>query len=111
RAILVHDCESLPPLRAVPRFIYKDDAGIEITLLARQPLVNGVRDDMRDPSPVLLVGEKLLADELLPRKSIPEPEFGTDPAIRLDRHPPCHKRLCIDHLPVLEARRHIGVGD
>ena len=58
-------------------FVDEDDAGVEIALLAGQPLVDRVGDDVGDAAPVFgLVGEELLADQLLAGKRVPQAELG-----------------------------------
>ena len=60
---------------------------------------------------VRLVGEELLADQLLAGKRVPQAEFGAQPAVGLLGDAAGDQSLRVDHLPVLEARRGVGVGD
>ena len=66
-----------------PDLVDEDDAGVEIALLAGQPLVDRVGDDVGDAAPVGLAGEELLADELLAGKRVPQPELGAQAAVGL----------------------------
>ena len=54
----------------------EDDAGVEIALLAGQPLVDRIGDDVRDAAPVVRRGEVLLAGELLAGEHVPQPELA-----------------------------------
>ncbi len=110
-AVLVHDGEALDPLLLGAGLVDEDDAGVEIALLAGEPLIDGVGDDVGDAAPVLRLGEILLADQLLAGEHVPQPELGLHPAVRLAGHAAGDQRLGIDDAPVLEARRGVRIGD
>ena len=81
-----------------------DDAGVEIALLAQQPLVDHVGDDVGDAAPVGRGGGVGGALDLLLRQHVPQAEL--DPhgaAAALD--PAGDQRLRADRAPVLEIRR------
>ena len=111
-AVLVHDRQPLDAVVLRAALGDEDDAGVEIALLAGQPLVDRVGDDVGDAAPVLAVGEELLADQLLAGERVPQPEFGPQPAVglRASTRPVTSAWALID-LPVLEARRDVGIGD
>jgi hypothetical protein len=89
----------------------KHHAAVEIALLAGQPLIDRIRDDMGDAAPVLRPGEELLAGKLLRCKRVPKPELGAQPAIGFPNHAAGHQRLRIDHPPVLEPRARVGIAN
>ena len=86
-------------------------AAVEIALLAGQPLIDLVGDDVGDAAPVFRRGEILLAGELLAGDDVPQAEFRLEPPVALPRHAAGHQRLRVDGLPVLELRRDVDVGD
>ena len=110
-AVLVHDGEPLLALVLRAGLVDEDDARVEIALLAGQPLVDRVGDDVGDAARVGLVGEELLADQLLAGKGVPQPELGAQAAVGLLADAAGDQRLRVDHLPVFEARRGVRVGD
>ena len=110
-AVLVHDGEPLLALVLRPGLVDEDDARVEIALLAGQPLIDGVGDDVGDAARIGLVGEELLADQLLAGERVPQPELGAQPPVGLLGDAAGDQRLRVDDLPVLEARRGIGVAD
>ena len=90
-----------------PGLVDEHDAGVEIALLAGDPLIDRVGDDVADAPRILGPGEELLAGELLAGEHVPQPELGLEPAVaRADAAD--HQRLRVDHPPILEARHAIG---
>jgi hypothetical protein len=75
------------------------------------PVVDLVRDDVRDPAPVFRRGEILLAGELLAGVDVPEAELGLEAAVALPGHASRDQRLRADGLPALELRRGVDIGD
>jgi hypothetical protein len=61
-------------------------ASIEIALLPREALVNLIGDDVRDPPPILGLGEILLTGQLLAGGDIPKAEFGLQAPVCLAGH-------------------------
>ena len=59
----------------------KTTCGVEVALLAGQPLVDRIGDDVGDPPPVVRAGEELLAGELLAGEDVPQAELGAEPAV------------------------------
>ena len=103
-AVLVHDRQPLLALVLRAGFVDEDDARVEIALLAGQPLIDRVGDDVGDAAPVRRVGEELLADQLLAGEGVPQAELGAQPAVGFLRDAAGDQRLRVDDLPVLEAR-------
>ena len=66
---------------------------------------------MRDAAPVVGRGEILLRRELAAAKHVPQPEFGTQPAIALPRDPAGDEPLRVDRTPVRKARLGVEIGD
>src|SRR3546814_7554470 len=64
-AILVHDRQPLDAAVGRTALGDIDDAGVEITVLAGDALVDGVGDQMRQPAPVVRRGEQRQAGHLL----------------------------------------------
>ncbi len=93
-----------------PGLVDEDDAGVEIALLAGEPLIDRVGDDVGDAAPVVGLGEELLAGELLAGEHVPQPELDLEAAVGLARDAPDHERLRVDHAPILEARRHVDIA-
>ena len=109
-AVLVHDGEALLARVLGAGFVDEDDARVEIALLAGQPLVDGVGDDVGDAPLIGVIGEELLARHLLAGESIPQPVLGADAAVGLLADAAGHQRLRVDHLPVVEAGRASGLA-
>ena len=107
-AVLIHDGEAFDALVLAALFIDKHHAGIEKAFFAGQARIDGIGDDMGHAPPIIGVGEILLAAELLAGKSVPQAEFGFQPAGGIARHAACHQRLRIDDFPRAEIGRHIG---
>ena len=84
-----------------PEFIDEYDAGVEIALLAGDPFINGVGDDVADAARVLGPGEELLAGELLAGEGVPEAKLGCQPAVAA-ADAADHQRLRVDYAPILE---------
>ena len=110
-AVLVHDGQPLDALVLRAGFVDEDDPGVEIALFAGQPLVDRVGDDVGDAARIRLVGEELLAGQLLAGERVPQPELGAQPPVGLLRDAAGDQRLRVDDLPVLEARGRVGIGD
>ena len=108
--VLIHDGQTLDALVLAALLVDKHDAGIEEALFTGQARIDRIGDHMGDTTPIVGVGEILLAGQLLARKSVPQPEFGFQPARRITRHPPGYQSLRIDDLPRVEFGRHIGAG-
>src|SRR5260370_40233511 len=103
-AVLVHDGEPLDALLRRPGFGDIDDPRIEIAVLAGDPLVDLVGDDMGDAAPVLpgrRVGE---AGELLLGEYVPQPELDPEFSVALLLHRAGDQRLGVDLAPIAEAR-------
>ena len=65
-AVLIHEREPLDAAILRPGLVDEDDAAVEIALLAGDPLVDGVRDDVGDAPPVVGRGGVLLAASCWP---------------------------------------------
>src|SRR5262249_54766783 len=87
----------------------EDDAAVEIAFLAGDPLVDGVRDDVGDPPPIVGGGVVLLAAQLLAGEHVPQPELGLETAVGLG-DAAGRQRLGIDLPPVGQARQRGGGG-
>ena len=61
---------------------HEHHAGVEIALLAGQPLVDGVGDLVGDAAPVLGAGGELQAQQLLLGEHVPEAEVDPQLAVR-----------------------------
>src|SRR5260370_20533303 len=75
-----------------------------MAVLAGNPLVDLVGDDMRDAAPVLSrrgVGE---AGELLLGEHVPQPKFDPELSVALLLHRAGDQRLSVDLAPIAEAR-------
>ena len=83
-AVLVHDREALDAALLRARFVDEDDAAVEIALVAGEPLVDAIRDDVSDAPPVVGRRRVSLAVEILAREHIPQAELG-----RRAGHPAC----------------------
>ena len=108
-AVLVHD-RQLPlavDLRAA--FGDEDDAGVEVALFTGDPLIDRVGDHVGDAAPVLRIGEELLAHHLLATEGIPKAELGAQATIGFAHDTADDQGFCLEDLPVLEARRLVGV--
>ena len=90
-----------------PDFVDEHDARVEIALLAGDPLIDRVGDDMADAPRVLGPGEELLAGELLAGEHVPQPELGLEPAVG-GADAADDQRLRVDHPPIVEARHAVG---
>ena len=89
-AVLVHDGEALDALVLRPGLVDEDDAGVEIALLAGEPLIDRVGDDVarraanspasvKNCSPVeLLAGEHVPQPELAPGAVRPAASIAAD---------------------------------
>ncbi len=84
---------------------------VEIALLAGQPLVDRIRNDVRDAPPVVRRGEVLLAGLLLAGEHVPQTELGLEPPVALPGDAAGHQRLGVDGAPVGEARHRVDVDD
>ena len=82
-----------------------DDARVEIALLAEQPLVDHVGDDVGDAPPVGLAGGVGGALDLGLRQHVPQAELDADLSAALRLGAAGDQRLRTDRLPVLEIRR------
>ena len=96
---------------AGPGLVDEHDAAVEIALLAGEPLVDRVGDDVGDAAPIVGRGEILLAGELLAGEHVPQPELGVQPPVALPRDAAGDERLRIDGAPVGEARHRVDAGD
>ena len=85
RAVLIHDREALDAALLRPGFVDEHDAGVEIALLAGEPFVDRVRDDVADAPPIVGRREILLAGLLLAAEHVPQPELGFQSAVVLAR--------------------------
>ena len=110
-AVLVHDGEPLDAAFRRPGFVDEHDAGVEITLFAGEPFVDGVRDDVGDAAPIVGRGEILLAGELLAGEHVPEPELGLQAAVALAGDASGGKRLRVDGAPIGKVRHGVNAGD
>ena len=84
---------------------------VEVALLAGQPLVDRVGDDVAEATPVVGRGRELLAVELLAGEHVPQANVGAEPAVRLPVDASDHERLRVDRAPVGKARHRVEVGD
>ena len=110
-AVLVHDGEPLDAVLLRPGLVDEDDAGVEIALLAGEPFVDRVRDDVGDAAPIVRRGEILLAGKLLAGEHVPQPEFGFQPAVALAGDAAGDERLRIDGAPIGKVRHVIDAGE
>ena len=110
RAVLIHDGEPLDAPLLRPGLVDERDARVEIALLAGEPLVDRVRNDVSDAAPVVRRREILLAGELIAGEHIPQPEFDLEPPIGLARHAARDERLRVDCAPVRKARHGVDIG-
>ena len=105
--VLIHDGQALdaPVLR--PAFGDVDDSGVEVSGFARDPLVDGVGDEMGQPSPP---GGRRLIDEtrhLLLGDDVPKPELDAQTSVRKRVRDAVDKGLGVDHAPVGETRQNV----
>ena len=109
-AVLIHDGEALglPAARAGRGDI--DDARVEIALLAEQPFVDDIGDDMGDATPVGLAGGVGGALDLGLRQHVPQAELDAGLSASLCLGTAGDQRLRTDRLPVLEIRRVAPAG-
>ena len=110
-AVLIHDGEALDAALRRPSLVDEHDAAVEIALLAGEPLVDGVGNDVGDAAPVVRRREILLPGELLAGDHVPEPKFGFEPAVVLPGHTAGNERLRVDGAPVGKARHGIDARD
>ncbi len=110
-AVLIHDGETLDAALLGSGLVDEHDARIEIALLAGEPLVDRVGDEVGDAAPVVGLGEELGAGELLAGEHVPQPEFDLEAAVGLTRDAPDHEALRVDHAPILKARSHVDILD
>src|SRR6516164_4969736 len=90
-------------------FVDEHDAGIEITFISGDPLVDGVGNDVGYSPPIVSRGVVLLAAQLLSREYVPQPELGLKTCVGL-RDAAGDQRLGIDLPPVGKARQGVD-GD
>ena len=64
-----------------PDLVDEHDARVEIALLAGDPLIDRVGDEMADAARILGPGEELLSGQLLAGEHVPQPELGLEPAV------------------------------
>ena len=81
-------------------------AGVEIALLAGQPLIDGVGDLVRHAPPVLGRGGELQAQQLLLGEHVPEAEVDAQAAVGSTVTWPLTSAWALICLPVREARLH-----
>ena len=110
-AILIHDGEPFDALLLRPALVDEHHAAVEVAGLAGEPLIDRIRDDVRDPPPDVGRGEILRAGELLVGGDVPQPEFRFQPAVALPGDAAGDQRLGVDGAPVGEARQSVDVGD
>src|SRR5207302_746786 len=106
RAILIHERQALDAPLLWPGFVDEHDATVEIAFVSGEPLIDRVRDDMGDATPVVGRRRVLLAMELLAGKYIPQPKLRLQPALALG-HTTSHQRLGVDLPPIGKARQSI----
>src|SRR5262249_48327303 len=92
-------------------FVYEHDTAVEIALLAREPLIDLIRNNVSDAAEIVRRADILLTSELSAAEHVEQPELGPRAAVRLASDAPGHQRLGMDGLPIRIARRNVRVGD
>ena len=110
-AVLIHQRKPLDAAFLRTGFVDEHDAAVEIALLAGKPLVDRVRDHVRDAAPVVGRGLIALAVEMAAGEHVPQVEVGAQAAVRQAREPAGDERLGVDRAPVGKARRVGEIGD
>jgi hypothetical protein len=85
-------------------------AGVEIALLAGQPLIDRVADLVGHAPPVLGGRGELQAQQLLLAEGVPQAEVDAQHAVGADRDLAVDQGLGPGRLPVGEARLDVHVG-
>ena len=103
-AVLVHDRQPLDPVGARPGLGDIDDLGVEVAVLARDPLVDRIGDLMRHAPPVVGHGLEPQAAHLHAGEHVPQAELDIEQAIPF-ADAAGDQRLGIDQPPIGKARQ------
>ena len=106
-AVLIHDGKALDPVVLRAALGDVDDAGVEITFLAGDALINLVGDNVGDAPPIRRRSRIAQAGELLLGIDVPQAEFDLQLAVGAGGHGARHQRLGVDDAPIGVARRHL----
>src|SRR4029453_2529834 len=109
--VLIHDGKTLHPPVFRTCFVHEHDPTVEISSLAGEALINRIRNNVCDTSPIVGRRKVLLAVELLAGENIPETKLRLQPSVALASDAAGHKCLRIYRAPILKARHIIAVGD
>ena len=110
-AVLIHECEPLDAAVLRPGLVDEHHAAVEIALLAGEPLVDRVRDDVSDAAPVVRRGVVLLAVAAAGRRTRPRAETAafSRPSVWVRR--PVTSACALICAPVGKARDGVDGGD
>ena len=106
-AILIHDRQAFDAARGWPGFGDIHQAGVEITALSGQALINHIRNNMGQTPPIAGYGGHRLTFQLRFGVNIPEAELDAQAPIGCHRHTAVDQGLSVDHPPIAEPRQHI----
>ena len=84
-AVLVHHGEALVALVLGAGLVDEHDLGVEVALLAGEPLIDLVGDEVAEPAPVLSARPRSAGRQLAARQHVPQAELAHHPPVRRPR--------------------------